>query len=312
MPLQRNQNKKQNGDIILKYYLGIDGGGTRTTAAVSDESGNIILKKAGKTINFYSVGMAAAQDDLVSLIREICNELGCDGFEGVFVGCSALDGEADEATLNSLCGNINAKAIGMNSDLYIALKSMGDTECPCVAICGTGSMATGIDKDGNTLVSGGWGHIIGDEGSGYAIAVNALKVCCELYDKGDNSPLLKSAESYFGVSDFRKAIDIIYSPETTKDIIAGFAAEVGKLAQTDNTAKDIIISEAHSFAKTVLILLDKIKYCSSLGLYGGIFVHNALFTKIFKADIKDIYPNIVIKLLTVPPEESAVELARKL
>lgn len=296
----------------MKYYLGIDGGGTRTTAAVSDENGKLILKETGKTINFYSVGMEAARENLDSLISKICQKLDFDCFEGVFVGCSALDDKADEATLKALCGNINSNAIEMNSDLYIALKSMGDIECPCVAVCGTGSMATGIDKDGNTVVSGGWGHIIGDEGSGYAIAVNALKVCCELCDKGEASPLLDAAESYFGVSDFRKAIDIIYSPETTKDKLAGFAADIGKLAQADNTAKDIIISEAKAFAKTVLILLDKIGCCSALGLYGGIFINNALFTEVFKTDIKSVYPYIDIKLLTVPPEESALELARKL
>ena len=296
----------------MKHYLGIDGGGTRTTAAVSDESGNILLKKAGKTINFYSVGMDTARDNLDSLIDEICAELNCDGFEGVFVGCSALDDKADEATLKALCGNINAKAIEMNSDLYIALKSMGDVECPCVAICGTGSMAIGTDKDGNTLVSGGWGHIIGDEGSGYAIAVNALKLCCELCDKGEASPLLEAAENYFGVTDFRKAIDVIYSEETTKDKIAGFASDVGKLVQTDETAKNIVTTEAHSFAKTVLILLGKVGSCSALGLYGGIFVHNFSFTETFKSDIKAFYPDLEIKLLTVPPEESALELARNL
>lgn len=296
----------------MKYYLGIDGGGTRTTAAVSDENGKPILKKAGKTINFYSVGMEVARDNLDSLASEICKELGCDGFEGAFIGCSALDDKADEATLKSLCGNIRAKAIEMNSDLYIALKSMGDIECPCVAVCGTGSMAIGTDKDGNTVVSGGWGHIIGDEGSGYAIAVNALKVCCELCDKGEVSPLLDAAESYFGVSDFRKAIDIIYSPETTKDALAGFAADIGKLAQTDSTAKGIVISEAKAFARTVLILLDKIGCCTVLGLYGGVFVHNSLFTETFKSVIKSVYSDIEIRLLTVPPEESALELARKL
>lgn len=296
----------------MKHYLGIDGGGTRTTAAVSDESGNILLKKAGKTINFYSVGMDTARDNLDRLIDEICAELNCDGFEGVFVGCSALDDKADEATLKALCGNINAKAIEMNSDLYIALKSMGDVECPCVAICGTGSMAIGTDKDGNTLVSGGWGHIIGDEGSGYAIAVNALKLCCELCDKGEASPLLEAAENYFGVTDFRKAIDVIYSEETTKDKIAGFASDVGKLVQTDETAKNIVTTEAHSFAKTVLILLGKVGSCSALGLYGGIFVHNFSFTETFKSDIKAFYPDLEIKLLTVPPEESALELARNL
>ena len=55
----------------MKYFLGIDGGGTKTTAAVSDENGNIVLKSVGKTINFYSVGMKKARSNLSDIIRSV-------------------------------------------------------------------------------------------------------------------------------------------------------------------------------------------------------------------------------------------------
>ena len=296
----------------MKYYLGIDGGGTRTTAAVADENGNILLKKSGKTINFYSVGMDAARCNLENLVSSITEHLGIVCFDAVFIGCSALDNEADTKTLDALCGGIKAKKIAMNSDLYIALKSVDAKICPCVAICGTGSMAAGEDENGNVVISGGWGHIIGDEGSGYAIAVSALKKCCKLCDQGMSSPLLEKANEYFKVDDFRKSIDIIYSPETTKDVIAGFAADVGSIYDIDNNAHEIIITEAHRFAKTVLILLRKVNKCSTLGLYGGLFEHNQLFKDTLIADILAEFPYVQPKLLNTPPEESALKLARNL
>lgn len=296
----------------MKYYLGIDGGGTRTTAAVADENGNILLKKSGKTINFYSVGMDAARCNLENLVSSITEHLGIVCFDAVFIGCSALDNEADAKTLEALCGGIKAKKIAMNSDLYIALKSVDAKICPCVAICGTGSMAAGEDENGNVVISGGWGHIIGDEGSGYAIAVSALKKCCELCDQGISSPLLEKANEYFKVNDFRKSIDIIYSPETTKDVIAGFAADVGSICDIDNNAHEIIITEAHSFAKTILILLRKVNKCSTLGLYGGLFEHNQLFKDTLIADILAEFPYVQPQLLNTPPEESALKLARNL
>jgi len=296
----------------MKYYLGIDGGGTRTTVAVSDECGNILFKEFGKTINFYSVGMEKASQNLKDIICKVSDKLDTDIFEGVFIGCSALDNEADAQTLNALCGGIKAKKIAMNSDLYIALKSVDAKICPCVAICGTGSMAAGEDENGNVVISGGWGHIIGDEGSGYAIAVSALKKCCELCDQGMSSPLLEKANEYFKVDDFRKSIDIIYSPETTKDVIAGFAADVGSICDIDNNAHEIIITEAHSFAKTVLILLRKVNKCSTLGLYGGLFEHNQLFKDTLIADILAEFPYVQPQLLNTPPEESALKLARNL
>lgn len=296
----------------MEYYLGIDGGGTKTTAAVSDETGKILLKKVGKTINFYSVGMDKARENLFLIIKDIYKDLGEITFESVFVGCSALDSEADEETLQSLCGDIKANKIKMNSDLYVALKSVENAVCPCVAICGTGSMVIGEDKNGEVKFKGGWGHIIGDEGSGYAIAVNALKCCCIFCDSGEESPLLESAKEYFGVADFRQAIDKIYSSETTKDILAGFASNVQQAALAGDTfAQTIIINEAHNFARTVLCLLSEIEDCSVLALYGGVFQHNELFRETFTEDINEIYPDLQIRLLNIPPEEGALKIARE-
>ena len=296
----------------MKYYLGIDGGGTKTTAAVSDEKGNILLKKVGKTINFYSVGMEKARANLLSVIEDIYKETGEIIFESVFVGCSALDREADAETLTGLCGDIQAKKIKMDSDLFVALKSVENAVCPCVAICGTGSMAIGEDENGNIKFKGGWGHILGDEGSGYVIAVNALKCCCIFCDSGEESPLLEGAKEYFGVNDFRQAIDKIYSQETTKDVLAGFASSVQKIAEDgDAFAQSIIVNEAHNFARTVFSLLGEIEKCSVLALYGGVFQHNGLFRETFTEDISEIYPDLEIRLLTIPPEEGALKIARE-
>ncbi len=298
----------------MKYYLGIDGGGTRTTAAVADETGRILLKKAGKTINFYAVGMQKANENLRRLMEQVYCDIGCEKLEAAFIGCSALDGIADEKLTNELCADaVNAEKIIMHSDVYIALKGFDGGCCPCIAICGTGSMAIALDSSGNEHIAGGWGHILGDEGSGYTIALSALKLCCELSDRHISSPLLTAAQKYFGIDDFRKIIDIIYSPEISKDTVAGFAAAVGELAHSgDEGAQQIILQQANAFAETVLALLDQTKKCTCLGLYGGVFKHNELFMAQFTARIHSCYPELKTALLTTPPEESAAALAIKI
>ena len=297
----------------MKFFLGIDGGGTKTVVAVSDENGNIQMKKTGKSINFYSVGMDIARKNLGTVIDDICNELHAESFSGVFIGCSALDNEADAKLVSELTdGVINAEKIKIHSDVYIALKSVEDAECPCAAICGTGSMAAALDKDGNTLIAGGWGHIIGDEGSAYAIALDSLKMCCGMSDKGIKTQLLKSAEKHFGISDFRKIIDIIYSSETTKDVVALFAEKVGDLASDgDADAVGIIKNQAELFADTVLTLVEKAD-CDIVGLFGSVFKHNKLFTDTFSEKLNKYYPQIKVKPADIPAEESALKLAREL
>ena len=296
------------------YYLGVDGGGTKTTAVVTDENGNIITKKTGGTINFYSVGTDIARRNLSDLMNEITAETEIQSFSGAFIGCSALDCEADSKTADMLCkGVINADKLKMHSDVYIALKSVKDAKCPCVAICGTGSIAAGEDENGNIYVTGGWGHILGDEGSAYSIAVTALKNCCTLIDRGEDGAILKAANEFFGVTDFRKAIDIIYSPDMTKDKLARFASVVGKLAdEGDELSAGIMVHEALFFDAPVHYLLQKVKNCDILGLYGGVFQNNKIFREKFIELVSHGHPELTIKLIETPPEETAALLARNL
>ena len=295
----------------MKYYLGIDGGGTRTTAAVSAENGNVLFKSVGKSINFYSVGMEKARENLENVINDIYKNIGEIEFESTFIGCSALDNEASKETISSLCdGIINSKKIDMNSDVFVALASSGEDKCRIVAICGTGSIVTGVDENGNVKTKGGWGHIFGDEGSAYSIAVNALKASAMLYDEGKITPLVKKAEEFFGVEDFRFVIDKIYSPETTKDVLASFSAKVGEIVEEDFVAKTVIINEVHFFSKTVLALLNEMRDCTLLSLYGGVFQNNKLFRNSFIDDIKEFYSDLKIEMLTLPPEEGALKIAR--
>lgn len=297
----------------MQYYLGIDGGGTKTTAVVSDEKGNILLKTTGKTINFYSVGMSTAKENLQVIINDIYDALGEIIFEGAFIGCSALDNEADESILNDLCsGVIKAEKLRMNSDAYVALSAC-DGENPCVAICGTGSMAIGKCLNGEVKVKGGWGHIIGDEGSAYSIAVNALRGCCILNDMNKEYPLTEAANKFFCVDDFRKAIDIIYSENTTKDVLAAFAKKVGELADSDDfVSKTVVQNEAHGFSKTVIMLLMEMKKCTGLYLYGGVFENNTFFNSVFIEDVKEVFPELNIEFLKLSAAEGAVKAARKL
>ena len=297
----------------MRYYLGIDGGGTRTTAAVSDENGKVLFKAVGKSINFYSLGMEKARENLRTVINDIYKNVGEIEFYSAFIGCSALDNEATKETIKALCdGIINAKKIGMNSDVFVALASSGEDSCRIVAICGTGSIVTGIDENGNVKTKGGWGHIFGDEGSAYSIAVNALKASAMLYDEGEFTPLVKKAEEFFGVEDFRGASDIIYSPETTKDVLASFSAKVGEIAEEDFVAKTVIVNEAHFFSKTVLALLNEMKNCTLLSLYGGVFQNNELFKNSFIEDIKEFHSDLKIGMLNLPPEEGALKIAREM
>lgn len=296
----------------MKYYLGIDGGGTRTTASVCDENGALMCKVTGKTINFYSVGIENARKNLSEIISDIYKNIGEVTFENAFIGCSALDDRADRDTVNSLCdGVIKSKSIVMDSDTYVALFS-GETALPrAVVICGTGSMVTGLDE--KIYTKGGWGHIIGDGGSAYSIAVNGLSEAVNLFDENKlNEPLVKSAQEFFKKDNLREIIDFVYNESTTKDVIADFAKCVSVEAENgDKTSLDIIKGECNKLLRTVCSLINEMNSCEILYLYGGVFQNNALFKEYFINAFNEKYPSIKAELLTLPPDEGALKLARE-
>ena len=296
----------------MKYYLGIDGGGTRTTASVCDENGALMCKVTGKTINFYSVGIENARKNLSEIISDIYKNIGEVTFENAFIGCSALDDRADRDTVNSLCdGVIKSNNIVMDSDTYVALFS-GETSLPrAVVICGTGSMVTGLDE--KIYTKGGWGHIIGDGGSAYSIAVNGLSEAVNLFDENKlNEPLVKSAQEFFKKDNLREIIDLVYNESTTKDVIADFAKCVSIEAENgDNISLDIIKDECDKLLRTVYSLINEMNSCEILYLYGGVFQNNALFKEYFINAFNEKYPLIKAELLTLPPDEGALKLARE-
>ena len=296
----------------MKYYLGIDGGGTRTTASVCDENGALMCKVTGKTINFYSVGIENARKNLSEIISDIYKNIGEVTFENAFIGCSALDDRADRDTVNSLCdGVIKSNNIVMDSDTYVALFS-GETSLPrAVVICGTGSMVTGLDE--KIYTKGGWGHIIGDGGSAYSIAVNGLSEAVNLFDENkQNEPLVKSAQEFFKKDNLREIIDFVYNESTTKDVIADFAKCVSVEAENgDKISLDIIKSECNKLLRTVYSLINEMNSCEILYLYGGVFQNNALFKEYFIKAFNEKYPSIKAELLTLPPDEGALKLARE-
>ena len=295
----------------MKYYMGIDGGGTYTKAIVADEKGVIQCSAKGGSINFYSVGMSKSRQNLSEIIEQISAEIGNVRFDRVFIGCSALDDWADESIVDELCkGIINADIIKMNSDVYVALVASG---CDGIAICGTGSMALGKANDGQIVVKGGWGHILGDEGSAYSIAINALKHSCYCADHNYDDTFAEIINEYFKASSSRKIIDIIYSDTTKKDFIAGYSVHVGKLADNGNViALEIIEDEAFKFSDTVMGLIKEVGNMSTLAIYGGVFANCKSFKDCFCENVLLNYPSLKVEMLSVLPEQGALNIARGL
>lgn len=286
------------------YFLGVDGGGTKTTAVVFNEKGEFICSACGESINYYSVGLEAAR----LAMKNIIDNLNIKSFRCAVIGMSALNERATAQETESFCsGIIDSNCIIMDSDLFVALEAM-DISGECAAIIsGTGSMAVCRNSDGSMSHTGGWGYILGDEGSGFSIGLNGIKAAIRAAEKcAPETALLGECLDYFSINNIYDLIDLYYEKKVSRKKTAAFARLVSKCCKNgDEVAQNILRDEAYQLSNTALGLLKDKNKDIAIGLWGGVFQNNMFFRNEF-TDIMNRNGFNNVKLINFTPEIGAI------
>ena len=300
----------------MKYDLliGIDGGGTHSTAAAAWPDGRIAAITCGGGLNYHNVGIETVRLRMEEMVRDLCAKAGA-RHPLICVGMSALDAPADAQTLAKFTtGDFTADQLDLQSDAYAALMGFTRGEPGLIVICGTGSMLLLLDEEGIQHVSGGWGYLLADAGSGYTLARAALLAVINAYEGlGDATILTPHALEYFGVSSPRMIIDKVYAPDFTPDRLAGFARYVLKDAEEgDAVALSVLHATMPRLAALAAQLLKKSPGANRVGLYGGIFAHSKIARACFTDTLLELAPHAELCTLDYPPEVGAIiHLMRK-
>lgn len=298
----------------LSYFLGVDGGGTKTTAIVTDEKGTIVARTVGESINYNSIGYEAAQSNMKDIVDFLMNKIDCDCFEGACIGMSAISEKSSQQdTENFFEGVIKCSHKIMDSDLAIAMEAMM-CEGPCaMVISGTGSMVVGRDENGDTVHTGGWGYILGDEGSGYQLSIDALRAAITSFEKSSaESMLTQKMMDYYNVKDMHEIINVFYDPPMERSQIAKFVSVLFDCAKNnDEAAINIAKNQAKKLANTTIALLRQLPKNIKIGIWGGVFVHYNEYLNFFKNEIFKFDSGYQIEILKYPPEIGAVMYAMR-
>ena len=298
----------------MRYYLGIDGGGSKTTALLCDENAEKIAVFVGGGVNFYAVGMEEARRNLKQTLDGLFAKTGPLPVSAAFIGMSALSERAPEALTKEFCGGIlPCETVGMDSDVFIGLEAMKKPDPVAFVISGTGSMAAGRLPGGKTLHTGGWGYLPGDEGSGYALALDALRAgICGAEGSGAQTMLTQKITEYYHIDRVDALIDLFYDPAPPRSEIARFSPVLFDCANAgDAVALSVVRRQAAALANTAAALLRRMPEGTPLGLWGGVFQHEALFRACFSELIVNEFPGTTPELLRYPPEYGAVFAAMK-
>lgn len=266
----------------LKYksselVCGVDGGGSVTKVVVCRQNGIILYSFKTGSINHYGAGTQAAFKNFESISSKLISKFGC--LPGIiFVGNSAFENRVEDSLVKKLTkGVFQSSKVIFHSDVYIALMGFTLGKPGAVIISGTGSMACGIDEHGVYHTAGGWGHILGDEGSAYSIGLKGIKAALRAHD-GLIKPtvLTNRLMKFYNLEKMSDFIDIIYKPELKKSFIATFAVEVAEAANVqDKVARNILENQAEWLCKLAYVITNKCN-TKNLGYYGSVLSKNQI------------------------------------
>src|SRR5438094_6133509 len=214
---------------LRQLVVGVDGGGTRTRAAVLN-NGRVLGEGSAGPSNPLRVGIANGATAIREAVDKACAAalIHRDDLVAAGVGLAGVRRKDIRTRMRDvLIETLGIKNIELVSDGDIALYGATDGQPGVVVISGTGSIAVGINRQGKRVYAGGWGPVAGDEGSGSWIARRALQAVARATDgRGPATSLTEPACEFFQVATPDDLATAIYAPTITNDRIAGFSTLV--------------------------------------------------------------------------------------
>ena len=263
-----------------QYFLGVDGGGSKTLAIIVDAQGHERGRGLAGSSNYAAVGIDQAVAGLRDAMEQAAQAVGCQlPLQAGWFGLAGVDRAEDIHILRPHLRPLAAK-ITLTNDAELLLSALENT-VGVALIAGTGSIALGRNAHGATTRAGGWGHILGDEGSGYELGRLALQAVARAADgRGAPTLLLERIMIHWHLEKPSDLIGVVYQDED-KARIARLSSIVFSAVQAGDTiARKIAQHAAQELALAALTVINALNFPEGsipLALGGGIFIYESLF-----------------------------------
>lgn len=307
-----------------EFVIGIDGGGTKTAAQLSDLRGKVVAESQAGPSNFQVIGVDAAATTIVELIVSCCSKAQCEPSQVAAI-CVGLTGAGRPGDQRRMAEGVRRSAVArrivfgnlfVESDARIALEGAFKGSAGIILISGTGSIAFGKDRNGNVHRVGGWGRILGDEGSGYTIGRHGLNAVTKHLDgRGGKTLLTDLVAQRLGLSTQEQIVAAVYGENFDVASVAPLVIEAA--TSRDLICERILNKATFELAEHVRALTLKIEAASGgharqkipLSFIGSVLSGENVLTKIATHKITYSLPQISIVKPQAQPVYGAVLLA---
>lgn len=265
----------------MGYIIGIDGGGTKTVGLLATEAGEHIAKAQAGPSNYHVVGTEQTQAVLIEIISQLSQHVDGIALSSIHLclGMAGLGRTEDKKVVGQICDQIGVnKNRILTHDAHIALIAGTGKEEGVIVISGTGSIVYGIDTQGKEVRAGGWGYLLGDEGSGYDIALKGLQAVARAADKREQPTQL--TDLILNQLELNEPSNLIrWTHAADRDEIAQLATVVFKAVEIGDTKAEQIIDSAFSelvCAVETVVLQLKLTHPFGIVFSGGNLLHQPI------------------------------------
>ncbi len=295
--------------------MGVDGGATKTLAAVLDLREHTLHLGHGGSSNPDAVGAPVATTSLLKATDEALGRAGIDRGR-LDAAVLAIAGTDTDAVAEHVREVRPASWVVVN-DVVGAWAAATAAQPGVGAISGTGSNVFGVGGRAGTNLrawrAGGWGHVLGDEGSGYRLAIDSIRAALADRERsGPETALSAAAVDFFGVDSIERLATLVYSKPLAKGEIAAFAVETARVARAgDAVARGLYEHAAVELGRQITAVIEQTGLVGEfpVGLIGSAFKAGALFVEPLTEVVHRVAPQARVAVVEMAPVGGCLLLA---
>ena len=300
----------------MSLYLGIDGGGTKTTCAVGDDV-SVLAVETGGGSNVVRLGEQQARAGLLETIARACTSAQISPLRvnAVCVGAAgAMHPEVNAAVKQMVQKVMPNASVSVVGDMVIAMEAALNEHPGVVAIAGTGSIVYGRNLKGETARAGGYGYRISDEGSGQWIGRTAIAEVMRAHDLGRETKLLDDILAEWNLASRDELVR--HANATPAPNFAELFPVVQKAAKhRDVLACEVLKKAGAELAELALIVLHRLwttEQAVRVGVAGGVFANSEHVRRSFYNSLRAAWPALSVCFKVTDPVVGALWMARRM
>ena len=302
----------------MKYLIGIDGGDTRSRLLAVSLDGKIVGTAKGKSTSVESNPISVVKQNLMQLLRSFTLEhkLSLTDCAALCFGTAGMDTQASKRKLEQMLASLDLQCpSSVVNDAEIALYANTHGGPGIVLLSGTGSICYGSNKSGEVFRVGGFGYILGDEGSSYWAVRKGISAALRAHDtSGPPTRLLNDFCKALNMQEITEIIDFVY--QKNKSDLGKLSYVVTNAHQCGDAQASAIMEEAldalFHYVKTIVERLNMWEDDFPLLLGGGFLLANEWLLSRITQRVQEYLPAVSVKPMSVIAEWGAIYHAAKL